>query len=214
VLQQALKKYKGELGKLKSVNDLLIKNELDLQRAIVATENARLKAAQAKLTEAKADTEVIKQLKLELDYEQKLARAKTTRVATPATTTNIPFTTNIDAINAENAAAINATGVAVSQLEQEEAAAAIAAAKFADAETLAADALGTVDATVAQTSAAVEYYVNLLNEAQAVEAKELGISEQVALAYLSVQAELNDTNAALKANEQAFNQGLISRKIS
>jgi hypothetical protein len=185
----SIKEVQGELGKLKTVNDQLIKNELDLQRAIVATENARLKAAQAKLTEAKADTEVIKQLKLELDYEQKLAKAKTTRATTPAT--NIPFTNNIDTIDAENAAAINATGVAVSDLEQQQAASVVAANEWAAAQTAAAASTATVDEAIIT---------------------ELTTYEALSQAIITTKLELDSINTSIKNNASAFKSGLISEE--
>jgi hypothetical protein len=104
-------------------------------------------------------------------------------------TTPVISTTNLPENDA--AVAAGATGEAVSQLEKEEAAAAISAQAWADAQ----------QQVIAVSTAANEAIV-----------KEVTEYEALAQAVVATQAELDAINAAIKANATAFQQGLISEE--
>lgn len=94
-----------------------------LEKSIISTAKASKAQADASAAQVKADNEVIKQIILEEKAEQQLTKAKNERAKASQAAADVPFTTNLADLQAEQAL-LSKTGTVVNELDIAQSAAA------------------------------------------------------------------------------------------
>lgn len=217
-LNKSVKEQAAILEKANKISQDYAKTQLILAKA----EEAR---AKANLANAKTDTETIKQIALEAEYEKKLeAQIKKTTAAKKAQA-DIPFTSNLNADGSINEPKQGVTsGVVVTDAEKQYAGATNEAVAFGAAQKTVVVENEAVTASLAELTTASDAYVGSINqniaaliedEVALVQNKKAQ-TELLATIVAKTEADAADTAAlvALRTEQFQLNESISSTRTT